>query len=240
MTSDAVAEYFPTLKAHPELITILARHPQDRTFTVKNIATTIRKLSSGDIFGMEKYLNWGTAVTEHVVKGSAERAGLIEQFETYLESVGVRGPLKRKCGKVAEELLMNAIYDAPHDDQGKSLYNHLERTVELELKPEEYATFRYACDGTFIAVSVVDRFGALTRKTIIDYLARCFDPEHSTADIEGKGGGGNGLFQIIQSSSLTAFNVRPKSQTEVIALLNINIQLEKFSTHPSFHYFEAR
>jgi hypothetical protein len=205
---------------------------------VRNIASTIRKLSGQDIFGMEKYLSWGTEVFETTVTNSEQRPELIASLENYLDSIAIRGGLKRKSTRVAEELLMNAIYDAPSDADGKSLYNHIDRGNPLVLKPNEYATFRYACDGTFLAISVVDPFGGLRRSTIVNYLERCFNAKVGQGEIEGKGGGGNGLFQIIQSSSLTAFNVQPKKRTEVIALLNINIQMEKVATHPSFHYFE--
>jgi CRP-like cAMP-binding protein len=239
VTSEPIAEHFKTLKDHPELSTILARHPEDRGFTIKNMATTIQKLSSDDIFGMEKYLNWGTEPTDITVTGSAQRSDVISKLENYVDSLGIRGPLKRKAVKVAEELLMNAIYDAPTDKNGKSIYNHHDRTVAIELKPDEYAQFRFACDGNFLAISVIDRFGALGRSTILDYLARCFTEAAGTG-VEGKGGGGNGLYQIIQSSSLTVFNVKPGHRTEVIALININVQIEKISLHPSFHYFEKR
>lgn len=239
LTSEPIETYFQTVLTHPELSTVLSRHPEDRTFTVRNIASTIRKLSGQDIFGMEKYLNWGTEVFETTVTSSEQRPELIAKLEDYLDSIAIRGGLKRKSTRVAEELLMNAIYDAPADENGKSLYNHIDRGNPLVLKPNEYATFRYACDGTFLAISVVDPFGGLRRSTIINYLDRCFNQKVGEGEIEGKGGGGNGLFQIIQSSSLTAFNVEPKTRTEVIALLNINIQMEKVSTHPSFHYFET-
>lgn len=239
ITSESISGHFHTLRQYPELSTILARHPNDRTFTVKNIATTIRKLISNDIFGMDKYLNWGTEFVEHTITSSLQRAELISKFEEYMSSLGVRGSLKSKSSRVAEELLMNVIYDAPTDKAGNSLYNHLERSVDVTLKPEEYGIFRYACDGSFIAISVVDSFGALTRPTILDYLERCFNEEIASVNIPGKGGGGNGLFQIIQSSSLTIFNVKPGETTEVISLLNTSLQIEKISLHPSFHYFES-
>ena len=240
VSSEPISKHFHTLKQHPELSTIVARHPVDRTFTVKNMATTIRKLFGGDIFGLEKYLSWGTEVIEHKITGSADKAALVAHLETFLDSLGIRGSLRSKGSRVAEELLMNAVYDAPTDKDGKSIYNHLERNVPVQLKPEEYATFRYACDGALLAISVVDVFGALTRSTILDYLERCFGEFVLLENMPGKGGGGNGLFQIIQSSSLTVFNVKPGRKTEVIALLNINIQTQKISLHPSFHYFEAQ
>ena len=67
MTSEPISQHFETLRKNPQLASILARHPDDRGFTVKNTATTIRKLSTDDIFGLEKYLNWGTEIQEHRV-----------------------------------------------------------------------------------------------------------------------------------------------------------------------------
>ena len=239
MTSQAVSEHFSTLRAHPELTTLIARHPDDRAFTLRNTSTTIRKLSTGDIFGMEKYLAWGTEIHEAPVERSDKRRELIEGMIEYFQGLGIRGALVRRCERVAEELLMNILYDAPCDAQGKSLYNHLDRATEITLAPEQRGTFRFACDGSFLAIAVEDPFGSLTRSTILNYLERCYAQGIAGPTPEQKGGGGNGLFQIIQSSSLVVFNVRPRAKTEVIALFNINIQINKLSVHPSFHFFET-
>ena len=152
--------------------------------------------------------------------------------------MGIRNILIRKCERVAEELLMNIIYDAPRDDQGKALYNHLDRATPITLPSEHQGVFRFACDGTFLAVSTQDPFGGLSRSTVLNYLERCFSQQIADSPSESAGGG-NGLFQIIQSSSLVIFNVRPKLKTEVIALFNINIQINKIAVHPSFHFFET-
>lgn len=238
MTSDPISDHIQTLKARPELATILARHPTDRVFTVRNMATTISKLASGDVFGLEKYLSWGTEVHQYAVTGSVQRTELIDHLQKYLAEIGIGRILNRRCTTAAEELLMNAIYDAPTDQNGKALYNHLQRTVPIQLAPEEQAIFRFACDGNLVAVSVEDAFGALTREVVLDYLERCFKGDIGV-ELENKGGGGNGLFQTIQSSSLVIFNVKPGSRTEVIALLSTNMQFEKTKPQPSFHFFEA-
>lgn len=238
MTSEAISEHFQTLRSHPELTTILARHPQDRTFTVKNTATTIRKLTSSDIFGMEKYLSWGTEIHEEKIVDSDQRERLIECMQAKFESLDLRKQLVNRCARVAEELMMNVLYDAPTDRAGKALFNHLPRTIPVKLEPGQTGKFRYACDGVFVGVSAEDPFGGLTRPIILDYLERCFSGTVGE-ELQNKGGGGNGLFQIIQSSSLVIFNVQPKVRTEVIALFNVNTQFNKISFHPSFHFFEA-
>jgi len=237
MTSEPIQQHYQALINYPEIGAIVARHPQDRTFTVKNTMTTIGKLSSRDIFGLEKYLNWGIEIQERTVTDSDQRQETIEEMQAYFKSLGIRGSLLRKCGLVAEEILMNAIYDAPHDSEGKPMFNHLERTVPVQLNIDQAAKFRYATDGALLAISVEDPFGELTRKVILDYFANRFEQKDVPQHVK-KGGGGHGLFQIISSSSLVVFNSRPRVRTEVIALFNVNVQVEKISLHPSFHFFQ--
>jgi hypothetical protein len=157
-------------------------------------------------------------------------------MEQDLQSFGIRGPLLRRCALVAEELLMNAIYDAPTDAAGKALYNHIDRSQPVELKENERALFQYGCDGTIIGLSILDPFGALSKETLLKHIERCTQNIQQT-DAEKKGGGGYGLFQILKSSSLVIFNIQPQVKTEVIALFNLNIQTDKTATIPSFHFF---
>src|SRR4029079_5509843 len=86
MTSEPISGHVPTLKGHPELTTIIARHPEDRAFTVRNIATTITKLATGDVFAAQKYLSWGTEIQEFAITGSAQRDELSGKLQTYLDS----------------------------------------------------------------------------------------------------------------------------------------------------------
>lgn len=238
MTSTTTSEQFKILQSHPEISTILARDPEDTLFTVKNTSTTVQKLLTDDIFGVEKYLNWGTELQEHTITHSGQREELIDKMTEYFDSLGIKRALQRKYKTIAEEMLMNAIYDAPTDTQGKSLYNHLDRTVPIILKPNEYGRFRYGFDGKFLAVSVVDHFGSLSRSIVLDYFSRCYAHGVSDTSIEGKGGGGNGLFLIIQSSSLVIFNISPGQKTEVISLINTETSADKTRRFPTFYFFE--
>ncbi len=240
VTSEPISKHFSTLRKYPEFSTILARHPDDRSFTVKNISTTIRKLSNNDLFGMEKYLSWGTKITQSQVTGSNQRHELVANLEEFMKSIDIRSSLRGKAIRVAEEILMNTIYDAPTTSDGRPKYNHLARTQKISLEPSEYAQFNYACDGSLLAISAVDPFGELSRSTVLDHLERCFNGQSLGENSEGKGGGGNGLYQMIQSSSLTVYNVWPKRKTEVIALFNINHQVQKISLHPAFQFFEMK
>lgn len=238
MTSKKLSESIQTLQEYPQISTLLARNPEDRLFTVKNMGITVQKLLTGDIFGAEKYLNWGVEFREYRITDSTQREELIEQMTQYFDSLGIKSTLKKKYHIIAEELLMNAIYDAPIDQNAIPRYNHLSRTIPVHLTPEEQGIFRYGFDGNWIAISVEDPFGALERSTVLEYLTRCFTVGISIEPIEGKGGGGNGLYQLIQASSAVIFNVQSGVKTEVIALLNADPLGTKIKKMPSFYFFE--
>lgn len=118
MTSASTPDYLESLKKYPFVCNIVTRNDQDRTFTLKNIITTVGKLMTSDLFGLEKYLSWGVDVQQKTVESSRNRESLIDQMESDLEKLGLRRPLISKCIMITEELLMNALYDAPVDSEG--------------------------------------------------------------------------------------------------------------------------
>jgi CRP-like cAMP-binding protein len=236
-SSDAPAD-IPLLKNHVPLISnIISRHPADRTFTVKNVATTVSKLISSDIFGLEKYLIWGVEVQSRDVISSEDRPRLLEDMQNYFLNLGLRSNISDRAAMVAEELLMNAIYDAPVADDGKSLYNHLHRSQKVDLQKSAQGKFRFACDGMLAAVSVSDPFGGFRMETLLAYLERNYAPGAFEVQESGKGGAGRGLHSIIENSDLVVFNVQKSHRTEVIAFFNLDTKAKIEGSNPSFHFF---
>lgn len=236
MTSESASSYLSTLRNNPFLSNIVSRNDDDRTFTLKNIIVTISKLLNHDLFGLEKYLSWGVDVHEHAIIGSADRENLISMMEDDFKALGIRRNVIVKCITVADELLMNAIYDAPTDAEGVPLYNHLPRTVPVELTKNQQGKFRYACDGSLLAVSAEDPFGALYKETILQYLESCYGGEAGTLN-KAKGGAGRGLFEIMETSDLVVMDVKANVRTEVVAIFNIDPGKSKTTKTTSFHYF---
>lgn len=238
ITGDEISSYLPVLLGRSFVPNIVSRDIDDRSFTIKNIVTSVSKLASSNIFGLEKYLAWGVNIKEHTVLHSNQRSELISDMLNYFTELGIRKSNLGRCQIVAEELLMNAIYDAPRDKStGKSIYNHLPRTEQVELKDEEQSQFKYASDGLFMAISVEDPFGGLTKGILLNYLDSCYGGRAGELNKE-KGGAGRGLHQIIENSDLVVFNVTPNVKTEVICLFNVDPK-QAGAKHPSFHFFES-
>ncbi len=237
LTADDIRVYLPVVRDYPKLSNIVSRGENDRTFTVRSITTTINKLANRDIFGFEKYLAWGVDVNEAVITSSENRYDLLETMEADFRKLGLRRTIITKCATVAEELLLNAIYDAPHDADGKARYAH-DRTAPIELARHEHGRFRWACDGVLAAISVEDPFGQVERDTILNYLESCYLGRPNPAKPKDvKGGAGQGIFMVMEIADLAVFNVKRGLRSEVIALLAVDLETRKRIKTSSFHFF---
>ncbi|OGQ92118.1 MAG: hypothetical protein A2289_04975 [Deltaproteobacteria bacterium RIFOXYA12_FULL_58_15] len=207
---------------------------------IQELVVTAGKLISGDVFGLEKYLSWGVAVEEVTLTHTSERSGAIDSVLAFAERCRVR---RTQCGKLAtitDELLMNAMWDAPCDASGKPKYAHLSRKEPLQLKPDEAVVLRYASDGNQLAVSVTDHFGRLARETAVNYLQKCFAKGKNQISSD-TGGAGLGLYMAYLAMSNFVINVAPGKKTEVIGFVDLRASTRDMSLRPrTFHYFCSR
>ncbi len=209
-------------------------------WTINELRVTVQKILRQDIFGIEKYLAPATPIQELTVKGSNDR----EAFNTMVMNFAEENRLGQYMAKlvfgITEELLMNAIYDAPVAG-GHHHYGELPRTTTVSLRPDEYSTLYFGCDGSVFGISVADPFGALTRQKLFQYLKKVLRRSDSTNLIDTKkGGAGLGIFKILYSSHSLIVNVEPQKRTEVMALIDIQHQVRDFSKMArSVHFFET-
>jgi CRP-like cAMP-binding protein/anti-sigma regulatory factor (Ser/Thr protein kinase) len=225
------------LKEYDFISSIIAKRQEDRAFNVKSISSTVKKMLTDDIFGLEKYLHWGTEIKQFEITSSTQRMAVSQKALGYMSDLGIRSSILKKCEMVIEELLMNAIYDAPVDKHGNQLYNSRNRNLPVELEAQHCAKLRIATDGLFLAVSVEDPFGAFSKKTIVDYLENNYYNLDDNFNVnQGKAGAGKGLYLITEFSDLVIYNISPGVRTEVIALFDLD--QTKSASATSIHYFE--
>lgn len=213
---------------------IISRDAEDKNATIRYVLTALSKLLNNDLFGIEKYLTWGVEVQSRAVIDSNQRDELRNEIYAHFKKTGIRSTVLDRVNIAVEEMLMNAIYDAPVDVQGKPLFNHVSRKEVIKLDTHQQSLLTYASDGMLVAVSVKDPFGSLTKDVTIDYLASCYNGQAGSMN-SNKGGAGRGLHQIIESADITIFNVKKGVRTEVICLFHTDGQ--KREAQPSFHYF---
>ncbi|MBI4508821.1 MAG: hypothetical protein HY698_04240 [Deltaproteobacteria bacterium] len=180
----------------------------------RGVYITAKKLLTGDIFGIEKYLPEGTEVNYVRLRDFQGRTNAISTIQKYAESKGVRRQVRAAIGQVCEELLMNALYDAPVDESGHQIFAEVDphdRTGSLSPRP---VSIRFAATESQFAVAVRDRFGRLAKDTILAYISKCLNSEQQ---IDRKTyGAGLGLYLVANAAAGYVVNVAHGMATEVV------------------------
>jgi hypothetical protein len=196
---------------------------------LRELSAMATRILNGDIFGLEKVTNWGTMIHSCLVGDYQEKSLCISQISDFAEQMGVRRKYRESIEQCVDEMLMNALYDAPVDEQGKPIFSDIPTKTRISLRLEQKVVVQFACDGHRFAVSVRDAFGTLERNTVLRYLHKCL---HAEQQIDRKvGGAGLGLYLMVNSSTTVFFNVLPGVATEAVCTFNLDtpkLQLQHF------------
>jgi hypothetical protein len=180
------------------------------------------------------YLDWGFTGFQELVTGSAARDRVVEKVQRFATHIGARKPVADGFGEVAHELLMNAMYGAPVDQEGAPRYAG-DRKAHLEMASEEQPLLRLAADGTRMVMQVSDPFGRLERRHVFDGLQRGLaggKQDHS------HGGAGLGMALCHQATAALFFDVTRGQRTEITAVVELESTQRDFKTAPkSLHFF---
>src|SRR5687768_5108255 len=72
-----------------------------------------RRLLFGDIFGLDKVLPWGALVHSLSIGDTAEKTQAVERISAFAAAVGLRRIHRERIERCCDEMMMNALYDAP-------------------------------------------------------------------------------------------------------------------------------
>jgi DNA-binding response OmpR family regulator len=184
----------------------------------EELTITVQKLIRGDLFGAEKYLLWGTDLRETIVTRASRRSELVADLGATLKQRGQSARVASMAMLVADELISNAVHNAPRDEHGVFYRRDLARDQELELDARHQVRYRWGCDARYLAIEVTDPFGTLDRDTILGALGK--NEVRETGE-----GAGMGIALAYRSCDHLVFNIAPGKRTEIIALIDVRASL---------------
>jgi DNA-binding response OmpR family regulator len=212
-------------------ITNLLVHPMP--VLAEELTITVHKLIRNDLFGAEKYLLWGTDLHEQTMTRSSQRADFVAQIAEAVRSRGQSARVASMAMLVTDELLSNAVHNAPVDARGEHFRKDLTRDTEIELDARHQVRLRWGCDARYLAIEVNDQFGSLDRDTILRALAK--------NDVRESGGGaGMGIALSYRSCDHLVFNLAPGKRTEIIALIDTRYPPTERVAASSYNVFVER
>jgi len=188
-------------------------------FDPRRLSGLAMRVLAGDIFGLDKLMLWGTHIHSFLVGDYQEKSLCIAQVSELAEHMSVRRKYREAIEQCVDEMLMNALYDAPVDEQGRQIFSEIPTKTRISLRVEQKVVVQYACDGARFAVAVRDAFGTLERATVLRYLHKCL---HEEQQIDRKvGGAGLGLYLMTNAATEVYFNVLPGVATEAVCVFDL-------------------
>lgn len=226
----------PTAGSVPKIlgtgaITNLLVHPMP--VLAEELTVTAQKLIRRDLFGAEKYLLWGTELHGATVTRGSQRSELVSRIAEHVRAIGQSARTASIAMLVTDELVSNAVHNAPRDAAGTHYRRDAPRDVEIDLDERHQVSVRWGCDARYLAIEVTDNFGSLDRGTILAALGK-------TEVRESGGGAGMGVSLAYRSCDHLVFNLAPGRRTQVIALVDVRHPPSERAPASSYNVFVDR
>ena len=200
--------------------TVAALVARDHVSSDEELRRALGSVARGPRFGWDDLIPAGAPCFERRVSGSPDRAPCLAELADFAGTHGVRRRMCVVLQDIADELITNAVYDAPVDGAGGRPFAALDRREVVELGETAHPLVRVAIGAGVAATSVEDPFGSLRLATARRYLVKGLGggPDQLTAK---PGGAGLGLTRVYELADRLTIKVEAGRRTEVVAVLEI-------------------
>ncbi|MCB9545828.1 MAG: hypothetical protein H6706_08180 [Myxococcales bacterium] len=214
---------------------------QGTPWFMEELTATLARLLGRPTPGVAGHLPWGAVVHQVQITGSTDKHLAFDRIEGLLHGLGIRGRIVDRLMDVADEMLMNAIYDAPVDRQtGSPLHAQRRRATAVQLAPADQPAFSFGSDGQKLVIAIRDPFGGLEAETVKRYIGKGLRRGDDQID-QKEGGAGLGLFLMFDALNALHVSVEPGRSTEVVGVMNIRGSMKEASITPkSLNLFARR
>lgn len=200
----------------------------------KNYARVIRMTNFDTPFGLKTLLAPGTVLQAVNFSESSQKPAAAAAVASCLQEHGCSRAIADTIANAADELLMNAMYDAQVDSKGEQIISYQDRTKNLIVSGVK---MNVGMDEEFVAINVVDSSGSLNRSRVLHHISKFTKPSndnfvHSATAPEG--GGGIGLSLIMRSGGSICIVSEPGKRTEATAFFKATKSAKELKTQFQF------
>jgi hypothetical protein len=165
-------------------------------------------------FGLSQIVDAGIKVQTVKLISSAQKTDAVEAVRTFAVAAKFQDRMASMIANAVDELLLNAIYDAPVDQLGKPIYNTISRSTVLELTGHAEVQMAVSFDGTYISVTVTDQHGSLNKPKLLTHLSKVYVKEEYKVK-SSVAGAGIGLANVFLTGGSFFFTSEAGTKTEV-------------------------
>lgn len=209
---------YPHLLQYPVFGHHLLRRYQDPATEI--YARMIAASQEIEMFGMKRYFPDQVKTQTIVITKTAHKRAAVDALQNSLTKQGIMGRMSSLVAQATDEIIMNAIFDAPIGMNQKRLKHDLPRETEITLGQNERVEVSIASTENYMGVCVTDYFGSLKKETLIRSLFEAYDTKGGSVAL--------GLQGAMQAGLSLLFIVQANVKTEVITLFPRSESFKEF------------
>jgi hypothetical protein len=190
------------------------------------IVQNLKKILIKDFSGIEFYSKTTEPSISFTINNSKMKDQYIDQIVTYASNRKVRERVLHTIADILDEMITNALFDAPIDEHGIFLYQKYDRKENLVLSVKQSSVLACQIDESKIFLSIKDPFGSLTKSKLLSYLSK--GNSNTKVVVENKkGGAGIGINTIFRLSHNFVINIVSGVFSELIICISMESDILK-------------
>jgi hypothetical protein len=175
---------------------------------------------------VESFLKEKGAKFEEVkLKSDKDRKGLVSAIKRVSLIAGFSTRVAARVALAADEILMNAIFDAP--ENGSSTSSEAGEGAAFPKSGRGAVTFQIGYDGSQLGILVSDRYGSLDKQKLLSHISLPFPLQGFTVSQE-RAGAGLGLATTRRTGCSMFFICNAGIKTEVLLFFRQTKDFRRF------------
>lgn len=194
----------------------------------QEIKITLDKISTKNIWGIEKYLSEDALIKSKIFHHSKDIPSEIEELINSIDYPNFFNSPKDHLRLVLNELLLNSFFHQEELEDRDRRASIFELTDSIEAK--------IGIDEDKVLISVSDKIGSINKSEVVKNIIRGFNEKAPRKDSPGAG---LGLYLVYQNINQLIINKKESQMSEFICIIEANKRYKKFKERvTSFHFFE--
>lgn len=179
-------------------------------------------------FGIKDFLKEERSKVQTInFKNTSQKQNGVEAVKNYLITGKFKTRMATVIANAVDELIMNAMFDAPMDALGKSIYQTTPRNTKLDIDPSKPVELHVGFDGNWTAIGAVDHFGSLDKNKLFNHISKNYINEEYKVKTTSAGAG-IGLANVYRSGGSFLFISEKGAKTEVIVFFKRTNNYKEF------------
>ena len=187
-------------------------------------ATIVGKLLEAydgrDVFGITRFGPLDAAHQRIMLPTSGARRLAAEAMTKVLSGRGIPARLVALAAQALDEFLMNAIFDAPVDNNQTRFRRETPRSSDFPLDGKNEVYVDFLAWNEAVAISVTDRYGSLKIDSLMSYLRKDYEKQDFQPR-QGSESAGVGAYGMLNSGLSLVFLTQAKHRTEAVLFIPI-------------------